>query len=501
MKILIIGTEDISTDIATTELAILFGRTNHGLINDVNFVPTDDGYYHTTVLDLVPGDIVTISKYFDLVKMLDQPKENYSHYKTFITTVRLMHDLEKKGINVEYRNNENSKHAVWWREYLQTNKSFCFYPMLAIVDNTDFTELCPKSHVPMSKVGDIIDWHTEEHYVAVREKMVKGELIPKYCQDCYDREEEGQESTRQFETYEWANRLGFTEPQEFADAKHPMYYEIRPGNKCNIMCRTCDDQHSHLIEKEWKTIGIPLNPYKYTKSPFDKVDFTDIKRLYLAGGEPTIMPEVFEFLRNCIKLDKTDFELEIGTNGMKFSNTLLGLLDHFPNVNFAFSFDGFDKVGDYIRWGSDFNTVVKNAHLMMERGHKVSLQTVFSIYNGTRMHEIFEFFDREFPKCGSLVQVASGQEDIFQPTNHPLPELVVESMRRCQETKIYYMNGRSVKSQVDLLIDLYSDPNYNCNIEQLRKFYEFNDKLDRSRKSQLIDYIPELANARDLYFK
>jgi hypothetical protein len=85
------------------------------------------------------------------------------------------------------------------------------------------------------------------------------------------------------------------------------------------------------------------------------------------------------------------------------------------------------------------------------------------------------------------------------PYNHPCPELVVESMRRCQQTKIYYINGRSVKSTVDLILEHYSNPKYKVDIELLRKFYEFNDKLDSYRNSRLGDYIPELEQARKIY--
>ena len=111
----------------------------------------------------------------------------------------------------------------------------------------------------------------------------------------------------------------------------------------------------------------------------------------------------------------------------------------------------------------------------------------------------FEFYDQEYPGIGALAQVGGGQDDINLPYNHPCPELVIDSMKRCQQTKVYYSNGRSVRSMVDLLIDHYTNPDYKINIELLKKFYENNDKLDKSRNSQLGDYIPELQQARGTY--
>jgi sulfatase maturation enzyme AslB (radical SAM superfamily) len=211
------------------------------------------------------------------------------------------------------------------------------------------------------------------------------------------------------------------------------------------------------------------------------------------------MPEFYSFLRKCIDQNKTNFELYIGTNGMKISETLLSLLDHFKHVCFSFSFDGYKKVNDYIRWGSDFDTIVTNSQRVRERGFKVALQTVFSTFSISRMHEVFQFYDQEYPDSGLLVQVGLGQNDIFMPFNHPCPDLVIDSMRRCQETNMYYQNGRSIKSMVDLILAHYLTPSYNCNNDKLQEFYQFNDKLDQARNSNLADYIPELAEARKLY--
>lgn len=497
-KILVLGNETSDTDKQTRFLALKEKTLNHGFVNDSSFVPVDPGYYHTTVVDLSPGDIVHLSDHFDTVLMLDQDKESYSHSKILVTTVRLMHDLEQAGVNVIYKENAVAKNLVYWRNYLKENKSFCFYPFLALVDNAEFTTLCPKNMLPLSKVDSVAEWATNTDYQNIREKMLAGTFIPERCSDCYDRENEGQESTRQYETLEWAEKIGATSVEDFAQISIPLYYEVRPSNKCNIMCRTCDDFHSHLIEREWKTIGILVQSatQHYKNTAFDKIDFKSARRLYVGGGEPTIMPEFYDLLRKCADAGYTDFELNIGTNGMKFSDKLVDLLSHFKHVVLSFSFDGYKKVNDYIRWRSEFDTIVENSRMLRLQGHKIALQTVFSMYSITRMHEVFEFYDQEFPDSGLLVQVGMGLDDTFMPFNHPFPELVVESMRRCQQTKIYFQNGRSIKSMVDLILNYYSNPEYQVNIDSLRKFFKYNDLLDQSRNSQLGDYIPELEEGR-----
>lgn len=501
MKNLVIGNETEDTDVRTSILAQRQKSKNHGLIGNVsNLNIYESGFYHTSLADLSPGQIVKIANEFDSIILLDQPKSSYPHYKSFVTTLRLFIDLEEKGCNVSFRNNKSSQTFLKWKEYLNKNKAFCFYPFLTLVDDTEYTNICPKNrHVPIKKAADIIDWQTDKEYLQIRQDMLDGKLNHKICEECYNREAVGEESTRQFETLEWANRLDFNEPDDFFSIKNPIYYEIRPSNICNIMCRTCNDHHSHLIEQEYRRIQIPLvsNP-TLKNTNFDNIKFESLEKIYVGGGEATIMPEFYNFLRNCIKNGHTNFDLYIGTNGMKISETLLSLLSNFRHVCFSFSFDGYQKTNDYIRWGSDFETIVSNSRLVRERGFTVALQTVFSMYSITRMHEVFQFYDKEFPHSGLLVQVALDQDNIFMPFNHPRPDLVVDSMKLCQETNIYYQNGRSIKSMIDLMINHYSNPDYRCDLDLLDKFYKFNDKLDNSRNSKLIDYLPELDQGRYL---
>ena len=177
-----------------------------------------------------------------------------------------------------------------------------------------------------------------------------------------------------------------------------------------------------------------------------------------------MMPEFYAFLRKCIKQKTTDFYLSIGTNGQKLSDTLFDLLKEFPIVNFSVSFDGYKKVNDYIRWGSDFEKIRSNCFRILEHGHQLAFQTVFSMYNATRIHEVYEFYDHDFPGCNTLVQPAGNLDSYLGPWHHPLRDQVLESMYRCRDTKVYYANGRNTDSLVEELIDRFEDHDYDPKI-------------------------------------
>jgi hypothetical protein len=504
MKILYIGNETPDTNKLVSDLASQNNTHNRGLITDSKIDISEDGYYHTSIVDLHSGDIIqNLAKKFDSIEFLEQPIQSYPNYKTFVTTLRLFYDLEEAGFPVNFKNKKFTENFVYWKNFLKENKSFCFYPFLALVEDLGYTRLCPKNLHQIDEQERYIDWNNNKEINQIRLKMIQGERIldkNKTCSLCYDHEDYGQESARQFETLEWAIRINASSIDDFKNHKHPKFYEIRPNNTCNIRCRTCDDSYSHLIKKEFKKLNFPLQVYNFTNTNFDKINFDTCESVYVGGGEPTVIPEFYNFLRKCISLGKTDFNLNIGTNGQKISETLLNLLSHFPKVCFAFSFDGFGKVNDYIRWGTDFNTVVENSRIVRKHGHQVSLQNVFSIYSLTRIHEVFQFYDKEFPNTGLLINFASTLGFMrVDPFNHPCPDLVIESMLKCQKTNIYFTNGRSVKTSVDAILNYYQDSNFKLDPNGLKTFFNFNDKLDASRNSKLEDYIPELTEARKKY--
>jgi len=503
MKILLVGNESNNTNLQTEYYARKNNSVNHGIVLDADFEPVKNGYYHISVADLAPGEIIRVlASKFDSIELLEQDISTYSHYKVFVTTIRLMYDLEKLNFPVTYRNKKTSQIFLYWKEYLKINKSFCFYPTVAFVErDKGEIQICPKQNFSIKGVPDVNAWNTNPELNSIRDKMEQGILMEgDICSVCRLEEQYGDESARQFETLELAVKLQAKSTADFRKFKNPVYYEIRPSNKCNIRCRTCDDGFSHLIEREWKQLKFPLVDWKFNSSNFNNIEINTLEKVYFGGGEPTIQPELYSFLRKCIKQNKTNFSLNIGTNGYKISDTLLDLLDSFPNVCFAFSFDGAGIVNDYIRWGTKFDVVVENSRRVRARGHQVSLQTVFSMYSLTRLYEVYEFYDREFSNTGLLVNLAgTGEYGQFDPLNHPLPDLVLSSLERCKNTKTYFTNGRSAKSNVDLLINYYSDPNYKVDVEKLKIFFNYNDKLDLSRGSKLEDYIPELAQSRLLY--
>lgn len=501
-KILCLGNNDEDSDHRASLLAEELQTVNRGLVSSYNFVPTELGIYHTTILDLSFGDIVDIAQHFDQIVMFDQPQQQWSNWKPLLSTYKLMLELEQRGYSTVYRNNQNVQKFLHFDELLTTNKSFCIYPWIEFIEEGGEMVLCARAQKGVTTADKIVNWKTNPDYQAIRQKMLAGEQLPDYCSTCYQYESHGIESYRQFETKEWVGKLGIGSLDDLENIEHPYYYELRLSNKCNLMCRGCRPEFSHLIDAEFKKFDIKFpqpQTFKYSKTDYINIDtLTPLTRVYLTGGDPTVIDEVYTFMRKCISAGKTDFEFTLGINGQKVSAKFLELTDHFSNLNFSISLDGYGRVNDYWRWGSNFDTIVSNTKLLKSRGHNISINCVPGIYNVTNLHLLYEFLDREFPDTSVYSQI--NYIDYQSPFNHPNAELCLESLARCKQTKLYLSDGKSNKTAIDSLFEHYSS-NPTFDADALRKFFEYNDQLDRARNSRLGDYIPELEAVRNLVDK
>ena len=500
-KILCLGSNSTTTDDTTSELAKLNQTTNHGLISDSTVIPRKPGYYHTSIVDVFSGGVIELAKHFDLIKMLDQPYEGWSHWKILLSTYKIMVELEKLGYQTEFRTNDSVQSIIFISELLEKNKRFCLYPWIHLLEEYGDVYLCTKGGkgAEVKKLKDITDWKTDPDFVEVRRKMLAGEFNEK-CKTCYNEQELGFTSTRVHESMDWAVKLNIKSIEDLKKFDRPVYYEVRPSNKCNLQCRMCNPHNSDLIDKEYTAkkieIAVPIRPRIWGN--YDHIDVANLlpgARIYSTGGEPTIIPSFYEFLEKCVNLGRTDLDITLNTNAQKVSDKLINLCKHFKSINFSVSIDGYDRVNDYIRWGSNWSRMIDNIHKLKSAGFYISLEAIPSIWNITSLHLLYEFADRQFPDSTMFLQQAYWPDDSITIYNHPNPELVCESMNRIKQTKMYYTDARDNKSIVDTILEYYQS-DYTCNIDTLRKFFEFNDKLDQSRNVRLADYIPELEECR-----
>ncbi len=510
MRTLVLGNNTQDTDDQVTELATKGNTINHGLIDTVDQDCSQQGYYHTTLLDLAPGEIMKIVHKFDEVKVLDQPAESWESQKPRLSTYKLIATLEKQsnrlGIKVYGKDNDSFVDMEYWTNLFKQNRSFCAYPWIVhSQDKNDGTKLnlCARSSYEVADVKGIRgNWQTDPKYTKIRENMKRGIKLPKTCRVCYKYEDHGMTGYRTHDSLDWIARLSLKNIKDFDKITNPYYYELRLSNKCNLMCRMCTPLHSHLLIPEFKENPglVNSNQWYSEDQSFTDTSVIDVENLtkkhtvYLTGGEPTIMHEVYAFMRKCIDLEKTDFHFTIGTNAQRLNPLFMNLASKFSNMHFSISIDGYGKVNDYVRWKSDFDTIISNCHRLVNQGHQITWNHVPTIWGIHRTHELFEYVSEHFPKVPLYLQY--NRVDITCAFKSPLIEETLKSMERCKKTILYSSDGKDCTSGIDAFYDHYL--RYKVNKDDLQKFFTWNDLMDKARNISMSDYIPELDACRTM---
>jgi len=419
--------------------------------------------------------------------LLDQTIDSYNHANEFLDTIRVL----KKYNNVIYQN-DSFKHIAYWENLVSENKSFCIFPFIEYLTINDKTTVCCRSNIPVADKD--CDFYNDINYVDIRSKLLRGEKI-KNCEFCYELEEKNIISARMIETVEWANRLNLQSTHDLKHQTKPSYFEVRPSNKCNLQCRMCFPQFSHLIQDEYNKLGL-AEIKEYVYDDFSIVDFENLHKLYVAGGEPFVNKEFYDFVRKCVDTNNTDFEFLINTNGTRLNKTFKQLLPKFSNMQFIFSVDGYKDVNHYVRWPSEWDTIIEDANYLNKQNVKLTFNITISIYTISTLDKLLTFLDQNFSQNPIHLQfadsIAGSKNNKFSAFNYPKSKSVLTCLNNIKKLDCYN-NNQETKSIIDDLDNYYST---NKDKQNLEEFFRFNDLLDESRNIKLKDYIPELEEYR-----
>jgi hypothetical protein len=255
----------------------------------------------------------------------------------------------------------------------------------------------------------------------VRQQMMAGEK-PASCLKCYKEEAAGHRSKRQWETEYWM-RDGIDPHQLVAetyedgstDAKLA-YIDIRMGTKCQLGCVMCSPHDSTGWVKDWnkvfpkiqnedlkqtmvwedkgKTFGASYNWHKDNPLFWDQLygQIPNIRQLYFAGGEATVIEEHYEILDKVIEMGYADkIEVRYNSNCIEIPDRLLEQWKHFKKVRMHYSVDSIFEMNDYIRYPSTWEHTEKQFRLLDEKTSNNVEITIACAVNALNIHYIPDF--------------------------------------------------------------------------------------------------------------
>jgi len=307
----------------------------------------------------------------------------------------------------------------------QTLPTFCAIPFVSMVVNTDtaLTPCCMMSREsrklksvegkPLNVTDPLQDAWNSNEMKQIRINMVSGNKV-KGCEVCYLQESSGRVSNRQHANSEWSTKLGEQHLYQLIDKAildngeldyKLAYLDLRLGNLCNLKCRMCSPYNSSQILKEhlelekkdlnykvvWaKTFG-KLNPDIEKVQEWFEQDFLwdqiiemipHLHKVYMTGGEPTLIQNNFKFMQACLDKGRQDMILFFNTNCTNVNSKFTNLISQFKRVNINASIDGIGAVNDYIRFPSKWSQISANIEKLAAMPNVVlGITPTVQIYN------------------------------------------------------------------------------------------------------------------------
>lgn len=421
------------------------------------------------------------------------------------------------------------------------SKTFCIYPFFGFNTNADGSvKLCcnirKNEHVKRPDgtdynlgVDDINTIWNSDHMRDVRDRMLSGQEV-KECSDCYRHERELGSSSRTESNNQWGDSSAVirrVQRWKYNKTIHaPASLELRLGNTCNLQCNTCwgysssksNEERiqflklpdlSETLQREWGVeLTIPKDMNKWFKTDVYrnnlKKSARDLQRVYMTGGEPTLIKENCTLLEYLVECGNTDCHVSFTTNGTTADSKILSLLQQFRNPEIQVSCDAVGDRAHYTRYPTVWSEYVQNVQSIADiPGVRLIYYTVVSAYNLYDLSEVLKYVDsvgqnREvtwvpiFLDYPVYMRTTIWSED---KRKHALSELQ-KTWDTCTNIKRWINQPGLWEQTWDKLQNHYlATVNENERLHNLKVFRECNAVLDSGRATSFDKTFPELAQS------
>jgi MoaA/NifB/PqqE/SkfB family radical SAM enzyme len=265
-----------------------------------------------------------------------------------------------------------------------TNQYFCPMPWTGLMFNFDGSvKNCIRTDPRTGQLGNIKDTPIEEILLGSKNISKQINITNNQpaagCHTCYDLERGKQGfdiiSDRIFYIREFKHTpLDTYRPNNF----DLQAIDVRWTNLCNLACVYCGPSFSSKWADE---LGVKTaTPSHQQLADFKRFIYQhakNLKHVYLAGGEPLLMKENLELLKEL----NPDINLRINTNLSKVDTGVFDAVCGFKNVHWTVSVESVGDEFEYIRFGGRWSDFLDNLNTIRQLDHKISFNMLWFLLN------------------------------------------------------------------------------------------------------------------------
>jgi radical SAM protein with 4Fe4S-binding SPASM domain len=275
------------------------------------------------------------------------------------------------------------------------NKSFCPLPWTGfIVQQNGDIKNCVLAKDVIGNINErtIQQILSGEHNKKIKKQMLAGNK-PSSCIGCYKLEEGKNNFDIISQRIYYIKELRTVDPQLYDQIENFDLHtvDIRWTNQCNQACVYCGPHNSTLWEKEVGPSKLMSPEAKNAVRSFIFDRAAQLKNVYLAGGEPTLMNENLEFL-NLLLEKNPNVQLRVNTNLSNTDTKVARLIKKFKNVHWIVSVEATGNYYNYIRYGGNWEEFCKNLNEIRSiREHRISFNMLYCILNHLEIFKCIDF--------------------------------------------------------------------------------------------------------------
>lgn len=404
---------------------------------------------------------------------------------------------------------------------MNNNKVFCILPWIHTHVNTegDVYPCCISWDAQRkARLGWVKDHTLEELFNSdfmkqLRLDMIAGKARADVCGNCYKREAGGFRSPRignnsEYKTSEIQKYIDDTSPDGFVE---PLIksWDIRFSNLCNLKCRSCGVLYSTTWAQEDKSQGI----FKIQAIQDDAPDplenqYSNVNKIYFAGGEPLIMHEHFRTLQELINRDKAkDVKIIYNSNITKLDYGKYNLLEYwkpFKQIVIGASIDAVGDRADYIRNGVPWATIESNLKRLMEFKKECNTfdfyySPTISLMNAHHIGDMHQYLWNNglMPHINAITFNL-----LLHPTHYDCRALTSEvKLKIIEKIKVHeawLVDNHAQAPTIEQYSNLRSYLEQDVSDKELKTFYQKTIHLDSIRNESFPTTFPEYA---EMFYK